>query len=84
MPGCLTDAAKVGDVRMLKQVLAAGVSADERDISQSTPLIHAIWPGFVEIIELLLEYGADPNAQNLKGNTAVHFAFEKDREDIAR
>ena len=84
MPGCLTDAAKNGDVRMVKQVLEAGVAPDERDSHQSTPLIHAVWPGYREVIELLLIHRADVNAQNIKGNTAVHFAFEKDHEDIVR
>ena len=77
MPGCITECSKTGDVRMAKELLEAGADPDERDTNQSTPLIHAVWPGFTEFIHLLVEYGADVNAKNNKNNTAIHFAFEK-------
>lgn len=36
-----------------------------------------------EIIETLLEYGANPNKQNLKGYSALHLAVQSNRNSIA-
>lgn len=43
----------------------------------STPLIHCAWPGHAEVMQLLVDYGADPNLKNHKLNTALHFVCEQ-------
>jgi len=42
--------------------------------TNSTFLHSAVWYHKHLVVQKLLEYGADPNAPNLKGNTPVHFA----------
>jgi ankyrin repeat protein len=50
--------------------------------TNSTFLHTAAWFRQPNIIRWLLEYGADPNVPNLKGNTPVHFACENmDRQN---
>ena len=57
-------------------------NVNEKDRKGSTPLIHAVWPENVEVIEYLLKHNADPTIENLRLNTAVHFAYEKNNEEI--
>ena len=45
--------------------------------NNSTPLMHATWPGHLEVVKLLVEGKADVNFRNLKRNTALHFAYER-------
>ena len=54
------------------QMIARGVSVNERDLMGNTPLHHAVrHPGMVKF---LLENGADVNARNLLGETALHLS----------
>lgn len=39
-----------------------------------TPLMEAANGGFIDIVKLLLQHGANVNAQSSSGNTALHFA----------
>jgi hypothetical protein len=40
-------------------------------------MLHsAVWFRKVQMVRLLLDFGADPNHQNLKGNTPMHYACE--------
>jgi ankyrin repeat protein len=45
------------------------------DRNGNTPLMIASQNGFVDIVELLLRHGADPNVANSKGNTCLHYCF---------
>jgi ankyrin repeat protein len=47
-----------------------------KDRGGSTPLMAAVWDGAQNVAEWLVECGADVNEHNLKGNTALHFAYE--------
>ena len=50
--------------------------------TRSTFLHTAVWFRKVSLIKFLLAHGADPNSQNLKGNSPLHFACENiDKED---
>ena len=43
---------------------------------RETPLHLAAQQGFVESARLLLEYGADPNAKNGRGEMPIHLACQ--------
>lgn len=45
---------------------------DARDNAQNTPLHYAAGAGHVEAVKWLLNNGADINALNLLGDTALH------------
>jgi hypothetical protein len=55
----MIEAVKSGDTRALKALLAAGADVNEQDEQGWTPLNWAAGHGAVEVIELLLEHGAD-------------------------
>jgi uncharacterized protein len=67
-------AARVGDLESAKQLVAAGANVNDADawgVSATTMAAHA---GFVEVVELLLERGADPNLA-AAGFSALHAAI---------
>lgn len=61
-----------------RHLIEAGfVNLDRHTSGTKSTILHtAAWFRKVHILALLLEHGADPNHQNLKGNTPVHFACE--------
>ena len=64
-----------GDDRQVRQLLNAGVDLNARHPDEgSTALSTAALHGQLEIANLLLERGADPNATNNDGNAPLHVA----------
>ncbi|RSL87145.1 hypothetical protein CDV31_016307 [Fusarium ambrosium] len=56
-------------------LLDSGADIDAEDlIGDSTALTHAAWLGREDLVELLLENGADPNRRMRHGRTALHIA----------
>lgn len=47
---------------------------DVKDEEGSTPLHYAVALGYLDIAELLLRHGADPNTAGKRGATALHVA----------
>ncbi len=67
-------AARVGDLDSARLLVAAGAKVDDADawgVSATTLAAHS---GFRELVEFLLEKGADPNAAGA-GFTALHIAI---------
>lgn len=55
-----------------------------RDLDGNTPLIRAGFLGNLTITKELLKRGADINAKNDIGYTALHFAAQEGHVDVAR
>lgn len=73
----LMKATLVNDIAWARRLLAAdGLDVDTRDSAGWTPLMMAAERGRVAIAQVLLEYGADPNAtaEGTQSATALHFA----------
>ena len=51
------------------------------DNGRWTALHHAAYEGDIEMVQLLVDYGADPDAEDENGETALHFA--RDMEHCA-
>ena len=74
------DAASKGDVRSLKQLLALNKHNRDNflkeacDESGKTALMMASEAGHTDVVSILLQKGADVNAQDIKGWTAVFYA----------
>ena len=47
-----------------------------------TSLMYASSSGCIDIVELLLDMGADVNTKDINGYTALMFAFNEDRKEI--
>ena len=59
----LIDAAKKGDIEAVKQHLAAGTGVSFKNKNGDTPLNYAAFLGHMEIVELLVENGANVNSK---------------------
>lgn len=71
----LYSAAKTGNIEAVKRYLADSVDINAGDSKYGvTPLCWAAFSGHAEIIELLIESGADVNAKNRDAGTALHGA----------
>ncbi|XP_053610376.1 uncharacterized protein dgo [Plodia interpunctella] len=77
LAAALLDAAARGDASRLPSLLRAQ-RADVCDENGCTALQRAAADGHVEVVQLLLQHGADPNKQDhVHGNTATHEAAWK-------
>ena len=84
-PQSLSAAAFIGDVAAMKQALAGGADPNTKDPqSGSTLLAIAALMGHTEVVDLLLEHGADVNAKSRDGGTALHAAAFLGRAEIVK
>jgi ankyrin repeat protein len=67
-------AARVGDLESARLLVAAGANVNDADAWGVSATVMAAHAGFVEIVEFLLEHGADPNAA-AAGFSALHAAL---------
>lgn len=75
--------AQTGRAAPAEALLDAGVSPDTRSPTGRTPLMEAAEGGHVELIQLLLSAGADPNLVDDSGHSALLLAVRRDRRDAA-
>lgn len=65
-------------------LLAKGHDIDQRDRQHGyTPLQWAVYYNRMQMVEFLLEQGADTQAKNNKGNTALQLARDRNNDSIA-
>ena len=76
-------AAWSGNIKVVKQHLAAGTDVDAKNEWEATALLKAAREGHKEISELLINNGADLNAKNEVGKTPLDYAIENNHTDIA-
>lgn len=60
--------------RLSEQLLSAGADPHTAYENGHLAIHHAAWIGNAELVQLLLNYGADINARDLKGSTPLAFA----------
>ena len=75
-------AARAGDFASAKLLLAAGANVNDADAWGVSATAMAAHAGFGELVEFLLEHGADPNAA-APGFTALHAAIMRRDERMA-
>lgn len=74
----LSSAARNGHVDLAKSLLEAGATKEISGFYLNNPLHGATKNGRTEIVSLLLEHGANPNTQNLEGETALFYCRHLD------
>ena len=77
------DAAKDGNIKAVKQHLAAGADVDVKDKHGRTSLLMAAWWDHKETAELLIEAGADVNAMADNGVTPLDLSIKLNLTETA-
>ncbi len=78
-------AARKGDIEKVKAMLAQGIDVNTRSKYNATALSFACDRGNVELVRLLLEKGADPNAtDSFYGATPIVWAAQKGNVQIVK
>jgi ankyrin repeat protein len=67
-------AARVGDLESARLLVAAGANVSDADAGGNSAAVYAAHSGFPELLEFLLDRGADANA-SAAGFTALHAAI---------
>ena len=71
----LPNAAKMGDADEILHLIYNGANVTgEFGVAKSTPMLWAGWSGDIECLKILLNNGADINAQNRHGYSPIHWA----------
>jgi cytohesin len=79
----LIEAIEKGDIEAVKQHIAAGADVNANDDGGWAPLHYAALSGRKEIVELLIDEGADMNANEMHGNnTPLDLALSLDWPEI--
>ena len=68
------EAARRGNLEMIRQLLSHGQNVDQPDTQELTALVFATTHGHEEIVKFLLEHGAQVNRPGRAGWTALHAA----------
>ena len=80
--GVLTNAALVGDLDRVRELLAQGHNINERDECNATPLHLAVANGDIELVCYLVEQGADLDAKAGGEYTPLFYSFLRSRFEI--
>jgi len=80
----LFEAAKAGSVRGTRALLARGVHVNTRDSDQGTALFYAAGYAHPEVVQLLLEAGADASILDKHGATALRYSLFSASSDSLR
>lgn len=73
----LMRAADKGDLRAVRNLIAAGADVNRQDEDGETALMIAADDGYTEIVQALIDAGADTNLRNEDGETALDIAIEE-------
>ncbi len=76
-------AARAGDLASAKLLVAAGANVNDQDARGISVVVLAAHSGFRDLVEFLLEKGADPNSSSA-GFTALHEAIMRRDEALVR
>ena len=77
--------AKEGHAKCIEMVLDRGISPEESDIHGQTPIYYAARDGRVDVIKLLIQWGADVNHKdNISNQTCLFYAARDGRYDACK
>lgn len=70
-------------VEVIEILTAAGSDINLRDADRETALLNAIYWGYTEIVERLIQLGANVNAANISSrDSSIHFSAAFDRSEL--
>lgn len=80
----LLNAARKGDMTVVKTSLARGADVNAASNFNITPLRAAAMSGHAAVVKILLSHGADPNIRGNDGMTALSFPKARQQWEIVR
>jgi ankyrin repeat protein len=76
-------AASVGDTQIMLMLLEKAAHIDAKSPNKTTPLMMAVRSGSTSAVQLLIDKGADCNLINELGLSALDFAIQLEKREIA-
>jgi len=73
-----------GDSKTAAILLDTGLNIDSRNLYGKTPLHYGSSVGNVSVVQLLLEKGADKNAQDVTGRNALDLAMAAEQDEVIK
>jgi len=80
----LIDAAKIGDIYKVKELISKGADVNAKAENGRTTLMFAALKGYKDICKLLISKDADVNAKAENGRTALMCAASNNHKDICK
>ena len=78
-------AVKMGDIiQILKTLRLNSDLCNDRDKLNRTPIHWACRRGYDQLVQILVDYGADVSVKDSLGKTPVDMAIENEHRDIAK
>jgi len=78
MSNAIHDAIFEGDIDRVRAILNSGINIETKNGDGDTPFLTCCtYRPLPEVINLLIDYGADINARNMKGETSLSIAVNK-------
>ena len=81
-PVSLVEAAKLGDSKKVKSLIATHADVNSRNRGMQAPIHMAAREGHRDVLDIILEQGADIDTGDLFGATALHIAVANGDEAI--
>jgi ankyrin repeat protein len=72
----VSNATSASEIKHILLLLKYGAQINSTNVYNQTPLMLAVKYGFYQATETLLQQKADPNIQDIQGNTALHDACD--------
>ena len=83
LPKRFLNAVVSGDIDIVKEMMETGIDINAVDSKGVTPLMAAAFTGRESLVDYFIEEGADLTKQSFEGLTAMDYAVQNERYEIA-
>ncbi len=84
LPKRFLNAVVSGNLEMVQAMIESGIDVNASDTKGVTPLMAASFKGHEKLVQYFIDYGADLTQKSKEGLTAMDYAIQKEKYEIAR